>query len=793
MKMYNRAMKLLLLCSFLLLLFVACTSPEKAKAEHVRKGQSYLKDRRFQEASLEFRSALQVDEGFAAAHWGLAQVYEGLERFPEMLEELKKTIQLDANNLEAKTKLGNYYLAASKGRPALVSEAEELALDVLKRDPNFIEGHILLSSIRFAQSRKDEALAEINRAIQLEPNRSDSYLSLARFYLVTNDPGKAEEALKKAISVNPNAALPHIEYGKYLAHVNRASEAEAELKKAVEVAPKDHDARITLASFYQFNKQLDKAEQAYKAIAELEKDHPETQALLADFYSTINRTDDAVQIFRQILATSPDYVRARYRLGEILLLNGDTKGAEAQVTELLKKDPQDRQALVLRARLRSQSNQPEDLKAAIADLSEVLKQEPNSRAGLYFIAQNNFNLGAIDQARVFAGELERNYPDYLPAKLLQVQISIAGGDPKKAVTLASDLLERLSKAVPDQWTSPQLLDEIRAKTYLARGSAQIQLQNLDAARQDYEACRQITPNETAIYDNLAAISQLQNKADEAEAFYKSALKIQATDFNALNGLISMYAGKNLLDKAHATIDEALNSYPNVASLHFLKAQVYGVQRDAQNAELELRKALDIDKNYIGAYTALAAIFINTGQEDRALTEYRKLIEVRPDYAFAYTFIGMLESGRKNYDQAADSYRKALERDQDAVVAANNLAWLYANYEKGNLDEAVRLAQEVVQKNPNTASFLDTLGWVYYKKGLFRAAAEQLQKAVSLDEAAARTNMGTPTAAYHYHLGMALKGQGDKAASRRELQNALRLSEKSPFADVEEARKALSSS
>jgi tetratricopeptide (TPR) repeat protein len=109
-----------------------------------------------------------------------------------------------------------------------------------------------------------------------------------------------------------------------------------------------------------------------------------------------------------------------------------------------------------------------------------------------------------------------------------------------------------------------------------------------------------------------------------------------------------------------------------------------------------------------------------------------------------------------------------------------------------LDEAVRLAQGVVQKNPNIAGFTDTLGWIYYKKGLYGAAAEQLQKAVSLDEAAARSNKTAPSANYHYHLGMALKAKGDRAGSRRELEASLRLSDKSPFTDIDEARKALAS-
>ncbi|MDQ6651787.1 MAG: tetratricopeptide repeat protein, partial [Acidobacteriota bacterium] len=231
---------------------------------------------------------------------------------------------------------------------------------------------------------------------------------------------------------------------------------------------------------------------------------------------------------------------------------------------------------------------------------------------------------------------------------------------------------------------------------------------------------------------------------------------------------------------------------NNASLHFLKAQVYGFQRDAQGAEAELRKALELDHNYIAAYSALGALFINSKQEDRAIAEYKKILQLRPDDPAAYTIIGMLEDSRKNYDVAADNYRKALEKDQSAVIAANNLAWLYAVQGKGNLDEAVRLAQGVVQKNPNIAGFTDTLGWIYYKKGLYGAAAEQLQKAVSIDEAAARTSKAAPSATYHYHLGMALKAKGDKAGSRRELEASLRLSDKSPFTDIDEARKALAS-
>ena len=517
--------------------------------------------------------------------------------------------------------------------------------------------------------------------------------------------------------------------------------------------------------------------------------------MLADFYSAIARSDDAVRIYKEILSKSPDYLQGRYRLAEILLAKGDQQGASAQVEEAFNKDQHDRQALLLRARIKAQRGRPDDLKSAVEDLNDVLKQEPNSRAGLYFMAQIDFSLGRMDEARAFASELEKNYPEYLPAKLMQMQLRMAGAksaDYTAVTTLASDLLTRLDKTAPDRENSPLLLAEIREKTYLTRGNAQLQLRNVAAARQDFEAAKGIAANDPVIYNSLALASLAENKPQDAISSFEQALSTDATNFDALNGLITLYARNQELDKAHARIDQALASYPNLASLHYLKAQVFGFQRNPQSLEAELNKALELDPNYLAAYSALAALYINSKQEDRAIAQYQKIINLRPENSAPYTLIGMLEGQRKNYDLAVENYRRALEKDPNAMIAANNLAWLYADAGKGNLDEALRLAQGVVQKNPNIAGFIDTLGWVYYKKNLHTSAIEQLRKAVSINEAEARAANISPSAAYHYHLAMALKGKGDKEESRRELETAIRLSEKAPFEELEDARKALAS-
>jgi len=768
----------------------ACTTPEKAKAQHVARGQELLKEKKFQEASLEFRNALQIDDRLADAHWGLANAYEGLQRYQEAFEEMKQVVELDPNNLDVRVKLGNYYLMGGKQSPAAVTEAERLAKEVLQKNPNHIEGHILMGSVLFAQDHKPEAFAELNRAIELDPQRVESYLSLARLHAATKDLATAEATYQRAISVNGASALAHYEYGKFLVQSNRLDAAEGEFLKAIEVDGKSREARFVLASFYLVNKRFDKAEEAYKALAEFDKDKPEGRAVLGDFYSAIGRLDQAIAIYKEVVAKSPDYLQGHYRLAEILMNSGDIAGAKNEIDSILKNDAKDRQAIILRARMEMQSGTPSDLKLAIEDLREALKQEPNSRTALFFMAEANFRLGQMDQARTFAGDLERNYPDYLPAKLMQVQINLAAGDAKAALQMATQLLDRLMKASPDRDTSPQMLAELRANTLVAHGTAALQMRDARTARADFLAAHDAAPGSPDIYVHLASVALAENKVDEAITFYNNALTIDGTNFNSLRGLISIYAAQNRLDQAHARVDQAINSQPNNASLHFLKGQVYGYERNAQGAETEFRRTLEIDGNYLAAYSALGAMFVNTNQQDRAIAEYQKIVERRPDNASAYTLIGMLETSRGNIDAAVDNYRKALAKDENAIFAANNLAWLYAEYGKGNLDEAVRLAQGIVQTHPEIPSFADTLGWVYHKKGLYGAAVEQLKKAIAVDEAQARRSNSAPSAIYRYHLGLALAAKGDKAGARRELETALRLGEKSRFAEADEARKAL---
>jgi tetratricopeptide (TPR) repeat protein len=761
-----------------LLLFSACSNVETSKAEHISRGESFLKDKKFQEASIEFRNVIQLDDKSAPGHWGLARSFEGMQRFTEAFEELRRVTDLDANNVDARIKLGNYYLLI---RPPQLDDAERMVSEVLQKSPDHIEGTILKGNILFLRGKSDEAFTSLNHAIELDPKRVESYVSLAKFFTSSKASDKAEATFRRGIELNDNSAVAHTEYGKFLISVDRRDQAQSELEKAVQVDPSNRDARFVLASFYLVNRKLSQAEAAYTALAEFDKDKPAGRSVLADYYSSVGRLREAIDIYREVVAKTPDYTRGSHRLGELMLQGGDISGASALINQALQKNAHDMDALLLRARVHMQSGQQKDLKSAIDDLTEVLRQEPSSRQALYYMADANFRMGQIAQSRNFVGDLERFHPDYLAAKLMRTQIDLGAGDAKAAVQSADELLQRLSKALPDGDTSPQMLAELQARTLSTRASAYLALGNLKSARADFMAARDAAPESPSSYINIAIVSLREKKLDEAAGFYDQALALNKTDFNALNGLIeNVYVPKSRLDMAHQRVDAALQLDKQSAPLHFLKASVYTHEGNATAAEAELRQALSIDPNYLAAYSSLGALFARMKQADRAIEEYQQLLK-RNENATIYTLIGMLEEGRSNFDAAATHYRKALELDQNATIAANNLAWMFAVHGNGNLDEAVALAQGAVQRFPNMPGFLDTLGWVYQKKGLYGAAAEQFQSALSHDGG---------NATYRLHLGLAFAGKGDKAGAKREIHEALKRSERLDPLDAEAGRKAL---
>jgi len=111
------------------------------------------------------------------------------------------------------------------------------------------------------------------------------------------------------------------------------------------------------------------------------------------------------------------------------------------------------------------------------------------------------------------------------------------------------------------------------------------------------------------------------------------------------------------------------------------------------------RAVALDATDARAAYHLARMQHERGDYDAALASIARVHELAPSYGPAWRRHGdwLFESGR--LDEAETSYRRAFERDRDAASA---LAWARLELERGDAEEAARLASEVARAAPQIA-------------------------------------------------------------------------------------------
>lgn len=719
---------------------------------------------------MQFRSAAESDSGSAKAHWGLARAYENLGQFNEVVEELRKTVDLDDSNLDAKAKLGNYFLLV---QPPMIARTEKIRDEILEKDPKFIEGHILTASILAAQGKPDaEVVNAVNKAIAVDPKRIESYVSLERLYVTREKVTDAEAAIQRGIAECPASVVGYTEYGRFLMYSNKDAAAETQFQKAINLDPASIEAREAMAEFFVTSRQFEKAERSYIDLVQIQENSPESRLELAAFYEKADRKNEAISTLDQIIHDSPDYVLARYRVGQMYLDRHEIAKVNEQLDALLKINNNDSEALMLRARVKLQENRAED---AVKDLEDVLKKTPSAKEALFLIAQAKLALGQVDQANAFIADIVKYHPTYLKVGLLKIQSAFTAGDSQSALKLSNELMEKADAARPGAENDAEATQDLRVRALSSRGLAYLNLGRLAEARADLQEIVRLSPRSSSALVNLAKISIAELNYGAALELYEKALTFDPQNFDAVSGAVTASIRLNQTARAHAKTDEliAANAGKNglLAAFHYLKATVFIAEKNYESAEKEITASLDLDDHYLPSYSAYADMLAGQNRTVEAIAQYNRLIEKRPA-GQVYTLLGILEDSRGNTDEAEKDYRKALAIAPDSPIAANNLAWLIVDHE-GNLDEALQLATGVVSKNQMVAGFYDTLGWIYLKKGLALPAVEQLKKAVDLEDANSKRIGAAPNAGYRVRLGMALAKAGDKNSAHREVEISLK--------------------
>jgi tetratricopeptide (TPR) repeat protein len=209
--------------------------------------------------------------------------------------------------------------------------------------------------------------------------------------------------------------------------------------------------------------------------------------------------------------------------------------------------------------------------------------------------------------------------------------------------------------------------------------------------------------------------------------FNAALTLNPMLMDVFTNIVLVYGAKGELDvalqKCDVQLEKVGDSSVHKAIINNLKGGLFLAQKKTDAAENAFGDGHRGKPEFHAAYYALARIYLSGKQQQKAIDQYTAILEKNPKQAGPHMLLGTIYDMQKQFDMSEKHYRAALDINPQFAPAANNLAYMLSSRE-GDIDEALKFAQVAKEKLPDDPSVMDTLGWIYYKKGLYGNAVQE---------------------------------------------------------------------
>jgi tetratricopeptide (TPR) repeat protein len=746
-------------CSVLVVVSTICaacsTDPEVAKQEYFAEGNRYMAGKKYMEAIVSYRNAIKQDDKFGEARLKLAEAYFATNDVRNALAESVRAADIMPDNVDAQLSAGALLLAARR-----YPEARARATAALSKEPRNARALVLLGNSLAGLKEVDAAIEQVEQAIDEDPSLTLSYANLGDLYSAKGDKEAALSAFTRAVDADPKAVFPHLSLANFLWSSGKRDEAERELKTALELEPQSPGVNRALATFYIVQNNLAAAEPYMKAYANLAGS--EAKLALGDFYVLARKSTDAVGLLTE-LAKQPEYfIPATLRLAVVDFNAGRRADAYKKVEEALQREPKNEAALQAKARFLVIDHKNSE---GLAIAEKAVAANPRSARSRYIRGLAFEATGAIDQAVTDYEEVLKALPAALPVQARLASLHLTQGRFRDALQLSQGVVK----------ARPQSTD-----AHFVYAQALFKSGDLTGAERELSGLAKLRPNSPDVYTWIGMLYEAKNDLARARASFERALALEPGSRSALAGLVDVDLKTGKTASALDRIEKQAAANPRDPQLAMMKGHAYFAVRDFAKAETAFRTLLDLEPNSMDGYSNLGALYILQNRLDEARKTFEEMATRDKNPVVAETMLGTILVRQNNSGEARKHFERAIQLNPRAAVAANNLAWDYATT-GGNLDTALKLAQTAKAELPDNAVVTDTLGWIYYQKGLASLAVTTLREA---------SDQNPKNANIRYHLGLAHLKNGDKVAARSLLEEVLRLNPS--FQNADDVRRVLAS-
>jgi tetratricopeptide (TPR) repeat protein len=419
----------------------------------------------------------------------------------------------------------------------------------------------------------------------------------------------------------------------------------------------------------------------------------------------------ALQVVEQILKKYPDNIDFLSILGKINQGMRNLDNAKNAYEKVLKLDPKQKEIYLILGSLYMNKN---DKAKALKVYKNLVKNFPKSYVGYFFLGKIYAETQYIKSEKAYKKALEIE-PALEEARFELIQLYINNKKWGNVEKLYKEILEK---------------DPDNIKAGLGLG-----------------------------------LYYAKNREEKkAENLFKQFGERSLLDSNIIRHIFQHYLVPKRFDDASVILEGMLKGAPDSSNLHYLAGMTFDGLKDHDTAIAHFKLVTPDSKFYENSATHVFFLYQQQGKIDEAIAALKKVIKNIPDNPELFLYLGIFYEEAEEYEKAVDAFKngikidpentrllfrlgvvydkwgkrkKSIESMQSVIKidpehadALNYIGYTYADSGE-NLDEAERLILKALKHKPDDGYIIDSLGWVYYQKGLFRQAVTTLEKAVSI--------------------------------------------------------------
>ncbi len=634
----------------------------------------------------------------------------------------------------------------------------------------------ITSKTLISRERREQAYAKMLEGQRYIWNLKNQRTQSAQANIVQ----MAKQSFQKAVEFDPFLAEGYTA----LAEWSDLEDGIALANVAVRIEPDTFGAHRILARLYTFKSRLNKGilepDATQKAIAEwrevgrLDPRNAEAFAFLSELYARTKKPVEQLDALRRWQSSAAPLDAYFYRrvMGEQSNLSPD--GASLKYGQALFEAGEMREAITVLSRAIADNPENDDavelLRQAIAgtDTATAMTASSALQQAVYANPENVNLIGLSAQLQMRTGKIDdaaktlRNASTKLAVKdkksAADLQISL--GDIYFEANRFDEAVAAYQNALTTRGISTAVLDEERdfaIRVFEKMIETYKKANRPDDAKAVIERAR-VVLGKTDLFADKRLISfylEIGKKSEALEAVRALRLR-QPDDYQLLQLEASILSETGKVDEAVMLIKPLIgkkNTNGNTPDMGNGSGSISGFRLPAMSDDFS---------NYL----FIAGLYSQAKRGKEAVEAANQALNVAQSAdrkELARLNLATIQQAAGDFGGSEQTLREILKQSPRNPIALNNLGYFLTERDQ-KFDEALKLIEQAVEIDPFNSSYLDSLGWVYFKLGKLAEAEKYLKDALRIDE-----NSST----IHEHLGDVYQKQGKTELAQNAWQNALK--------------------